>query len=95
MWCDREGKRVSSFGRSGRLKTYCTQLNHSTLPRILTFTYTVDMTFISSIWNGVISCFRCAASDICREMSICCFVYCALFSICVQSCDGGRSDWEL
>ena len=95
MWCDREWKSVSSFGRSGRLKAYFTQLNRSALTTKLTFTYAVDMTYISSIWNGVLSCFRCAASDICREMSICYFVYCALYSICVQSCDGVRSDWEL
>jgi len=94
-WCDREGKRVASLVRIGRLKAYCTQLNHYTLRTKLTCTYATDITFISSNKDAVLSCFRCGASDIWKEMSNCYCVYCTLYCICVQSCDEGISDWEL
>jgi len=94
-WCVREGRYVSMFSRSRRLKPCSNQITQPTLPMTHTFTFTVDIIAISRMSGVAFFGFWCAAFAIWKKMSVCYFASCTLFCICVKSCDDGISDWEL
>jgi len=89
------GESFGGVGTNGRLNHCSNQLTHSTVYMKHTYTYTVDITVISSIWGAASLWFSCGASDIWKKMSIGYFASFTLCNICVKCCDGGISDWEL